>query len=508
MIEPNIERNGGASVSFAQVNGVSLYYEFITSTRDSEETIVFFHGNGFDSSRWGHLIDGLKEDYHLLLVDLRGCGKSEPTLGEISWDLFVHDIYTLIGHLNLQTFHLIGHSFGGSLAIFFAIRYPKLVKCLVLISINVLFPETSGSTVIKNYMDLIEKYGMGYMLQHFLLPSLTVYPFRHEEAQRLYNMYADVPVESYMKLFKLHIEQRPVSELSWIQSPTLLLAGECDTVYPSSFQNMTAELIPDATFYIVPNAANAIFIDQPDVTVEWIKDFIQRKRNRPVETEGVEPSEMASSIQHMWDSYLQTLIPSRQNPVPVVKVELLFGFRVSVNGQEILDGWNKRYAQNIFVYLVLHPSSTREDLCDAIFPSLPLPIALKNLKVYLNYLKKLLTYDQDQNSILKTDRKHLYLQCKIECDLLDFFEHIKQTLHHEDNEAEMYESCKRLFRFMRNKEIMPGIFDQWFIEKKARAEFRLGVLAAWMSGQEKKRGNVMKAAEFKKLANYYTSEEE
>jgi pimeloyl-ACP methyl ester carboxylesterase len=495
-------------VSFAQVNGVSLYYELLTSTRDSEETIVFFHGNGFDSSRWGHLIDGLKEDYNLLLVDLRGCGQSEPTLGEITWDLFVDDIYALIQHLNLQNFHLIGHSFGGSLAIFFATRYPKLVKCLILISINVLFPEMKGSAVIKNYMALIEKYGMTYILQHFLLPSLTVYPFRHEEAQRLYNMYAGVPAQSYIKLFQLQIEQRPINELSMIQSPTLLLAGECDTVYPSSFQNMTAVLIPDATFYVVPNAGNALFIDQPDVTVQWIKGFIKRKMNNPAAAKSGEQSEIASSVQHMWDSFLQTLLPLTKNTEPVMKVELLSGFRVTLNGQELLDGWNKRYAKNILVYLVLHPSSTREDLCDAIFPALPLPIALKNLKVYLNYLKKLLTYDQNQNTILKTDRKHLYLQCKIECDLLDFFEHIKQTLHHEDNEADMYDSCKRLFRLMRHKEIMPGIFDQWFIEKKARAEFRLGVLAAWMSGQEEKRGNVMKAAEFIKLANYYTSEEE
>lgn len=495
-------------MSFAQVNGVSLYYEFITSTRDSEETIVFFHGNGFDSSRWGHLIDGLKKDYHLLLVDLRGCGSSERTLGEISWDLFVNDIYALIQQLNLQKFHLIGHSFGGSLAIFFATRYPKLVKCLILISINVLFPEMNGSAVIKNYMALIEKYGMTYILEHFLLPSLTVYPFRHEEAQRLYNMYADVPVENYTKLFQLQIEQRPISELSRIQSPTLLLAGECDTVYPASFQNMTAVLIPDATFYVVPNAGNALFIDQPDVTVQWIKGFIERKMNSPAAAKSVEQSEIASSVQHMWDSYLQTLLPIRKNTEPVMKVELLSGFRVTLNEQEILDGWNKRYAQNILVYLVLHPSSTREDLCDAIFPALSLPIALRNLKVYLNYLKKLLICDQDQNSILRTDRKHLYLQCKIECDLLDFFEHIKQTLHHEDNEEDMYDSCNRLFRFMRRKEIMPGIFDQWFIEKKARAEFRLGVLAAWMSEQEKKRGNLMKAAEFRKLANYYTSEEE
>nr|WP_240160052.1 alpha/beta hydrolase [Paenibacillus aceris] len=505
MIEPNIVWNGGAQVSFAHVNGVSLYYELITSTRNSGETIVFLHGNGFDSSRWGHIVNGLKEDYQILLVDLRGCGKSELTSGEISWDLYTDDIYALIKHLNIENFHLLGHSFGGSLAVYFAARYPKLVKCLVLISINVLFPE-DGDAVIDNYIALVEKYGIPYILQNFLIPSLTVYPFEHEEAQHLYNMYMNVPAEMYAKLFKLQNQQRPINELSSIQNPTLLLAGECDTVYPPSFQNMTSGLIPHSTFYIVPNAGNAIFIDQPDVTVQWIKSFIQRKMNSQASARTTKPTEIENSIQLLRDSFLQTLFNKKRNTEPVLKVELLYGFRVTLNGREILDGWNKRYAKNIFVHLVVQPSSTREDLCDAIFPMVPLPTALKNLKVYINYLKKLVTHNEE--SVLKTSRQNLYLQCKIECDLLDFFDQIRRTMLLDDNGWAKYDSCNKLFRTMRQKEIMPEIFDQWFIEKKASTELRLGVLAVWMSEQEEKRNNFLKAVEYKKIASYYLSEDE
>ncbi|WP_171683019.1 alpha/beta fold hydrolase [Paenibacillus planticolens] len=512
MIEPNIVWKGGDWVSFAHVNGVSLYYELIPSARSSDETIVFLHGNGFNSSRWGHIIDGLKEDYHLLLVDLRGCGQSESIPGEVSWDLYTDDLYALIEHLNIEAFHLLGHSFGGSLAVCFAARYPNLVKCLVLISINVLFPE-DGNVVVENYIALVEKYGIPYILQNFLVPSLTVFAFEHEEAQHLYNMYLNVSAEMYAKMFKLQNQQRPINELAAIQSPTLLLAGECDTVYPPSFQNMTSGLIPHSTFYVVPNAGNAVFIDQPAVTVQWIKSFIQREMHTQAGARITYQSEnmnsiqhFMNSIQHLKDSFLQTIFISKRNTEPVLKVELLHGFRVTLNGREILDGWNKRYAKNIFAHLVVQPSSTREDLCDAVFPMVPLPTALKNLKVYINYLKKLVTYHQD--SILKTDRQNLYLQCNIECDLLDFFDHIRRTMLLDDNGGAKYDSCERLFASMRQKEIMPEIFDQWFIEKKASTELRLGVLAAWMSEQEEKRNNCLKASEYKKLANYYLSEDE
>lgn len=507
MIEPNIAWNGGAPVSFAHINGVSLYYELIPAARGSAETIVLLHGNGFDSSRWGHMVDGLKEDYHLLLVDLRGCGKSESTLEEVSWGLYVDDLYALTRQLQIESFHLLGHSFGGSLAVSFTVRYPKLVKCLILISINMLFPAKDGSTAISSYLSLIETQGVPYMFEKFLIPALTVHPFEHEQAQQLYRMYLAVSLKNYTKLFKLQVLSRPLDELTVIQRPTLLLAGECDTVYPTSFQNMTAEHIPDSTFYIVPHAGNAIFIDQPDVTVQWIKGYIQRKMNpAPAVRTSTERLEISGSLQQMRDNFIQTFFEDKRKGEPVLKVELLYGFRVHINEQELLGGWSKRYAKNILAYMVMHPTSIKEELCDAVFPNVPLPDAMKNLKVYINYLKKLLTLDGC--SLLKTDREHFYFHCKVECDLIDFFERIRKTMLLEDRDVEKYESCKRLIQSMRQKQIMTGLYDQWFIDKKASTELRLGILMTWMSEQEEQRGNDLRAGEFKKLADYYMSVDE
>ncbi|MDR6878593.1 alpha/beta fold hydrolase [Bacillus sp. 3255] len=493
-------------MAFAHVNGVSLYYELIPSTSCSEETIVLLHGNGFDSSRWGRLVDGLKEDYRLLLVDLRGCGQSEPTLDEVSWGLFVDDVYVLTRQLQIDSFHLLGHSFGGSLAVAFAIRYPNLVQCLILISMNMLFPEKDGSVAIDSYLNLIDSHGLPYTLEKFLVPALTVAPFEHEEAQRLYHMYLGVSIANYTKLFKLQVLSRQLSELHVIQNPTLLLAGEFDTVYPSSFQNMTAERIPGATFYIVPHAANAVFIDQPGVTVQWIKGFIRRKMEGAPVVRTAKDLAIAGSLQQMRNSFIQTFFADERQDDPVLKVELMYGFRVFVNGRELLDGWNKRYATNIMAYLVMHPSSIKEELCDAVFPNVPLPAAMKNLKVYINYLKKLLM--QDGVSLLKSDHKRLYFQCKVECDLVDFLEDLQTVRLMEDRDEKKYELSLRLIRSMRQKQIMSGLYDQWFIDMKANAEFRLGMLMAWMSEREGQRGDTRKAEELRKLANYYLSSDE
>lgn len=72
-----------------------------------------------------------------------------------------------------------------------------------------------------------------------------------------------------------------------------------------------------------------------------------------------------------------------------LKVQLLSSFRVHLNNVEKIDGWNQRYAKNILLYLIFHPTCTREQICDALFTSTPLKTALTNLKVYLNYLKQL-----------------------------------------------------------------------------------------------------------------------
>ncbi|MEK4347230.1 hypothetical protein [Paenibacillus sp. FSL P4-0184] len=48
----------------------------------------------------------------------------------------------------------------------------------------------------------------------------------------------------------------------------------------------------------------------------------------------------------------------------IIRVDLFNNFRILVNVEQIVEGWNQRYAKQILIYLVMNPSVTREQLCD------------------------------------------------------------------------------------------------------------------------------------------------
>lgn len=85
--------------------------------------LVFFHGWGFDSQVWLHLVPQLTENYQLFLVDLPGFGASSA----MDWVCFKEQLLSQLP----EQFSLIGWSMGGLYATRLALEAPKRVRCLL-----------------------------------------------------------------------------------------------------------------------------------------------------------------------------------------------------------------------------------------------------------------------------------------------------------------------------------------------------------------------------------------
>ncbi|MDW7772818.1 MAG: alpha/beta fold hydrolase [Desulfobulbaceae bacterium] len=107
----------------------SLSYKCIGKGRD----IVLIHGLAANSGFWSpNLLMPLARQYRVTLFDLRGHGKSNmPATGYTSADM-AKDFLSLLDYLNIQDADVIGHSFGGVVALHGAILSPKRIRSLVL----------------------------------------------------------------------------------------------------------------------------------------------------------------------------------------------------------------------------------------------------------------------------------------------------------------------------------------------------------------------------------------
>src|SRR5690554_6525675 len=112
-------------------NGIEIAY---MDEGQGSETIIMIHGLGSYAPAWKKTIEGLKENYRCIAIDLPGYGIS--TQGDFSGSMtfFADAVNEFAEALNLDNVVLAGHSMGGQFAIVAALKYPELVSKLVLVA--------------------------------------------------------------------------------------------------------------------------------------------------------------------------------------------------------------------------------------------------------------------------------------------------------------------------------------------------------------------------------------
>ena len=101
-----------------QVNGVFINY--LLYGKNKGETIVLLHGWGQNIDMMRPIGDYFADDYRVLIVDLPGFGKSGEPKTVWSLDDYVNALQELFNNLKIEKKIIMGHSFGGKLALLYA----------------------------------------------------------------------------------------------------------------------------------------------------------------------------------------------------------------------------------------------------------------------------------------------------------------------------------------------------------------------------------------------------
>ena len=117
---------------YISVNGLKLHTVII----GSGEPLILLHGFPDFWYGWKSIIPKLKDDFKLIIPDLRGFNLSDKPKGIQNYriELLVDDIHALSEKLNLSSFFLAGHDWGAAISWAFAEKYPKKVKKLAILN--------------------------------------------------------------------------------------------------------------------------------------------------------------------------------------------------------------------------------------------------------------------------------------------------------------------------------------------------------------------------------------
>jgi pimeloyl-ACP methyl ester carboxylesterase len=257
---------------------VDLHYE----TTGEGRPVLFIHGVGVAGQAWRPQTDALASECHAAFFDNRGLGRSVPCRGPIRIEHMARDARAIMDFLQWDSARVVGHSMGGVIAQQLALDCPSRVRSLALLCTFPSGRDAARPTPWVLWMALRTRLGTRRMrrdafLEMILPKALLAGGDRDDLARRMANHIGrDLAHQPPILLQQLralarHDCRERLAELGSI--PTLVVSGDEDRIAPPRFGRELARRIPNATFEVIPRAAHAVTIHDPETVNRRLAAF-------------------------------------------------------------------------------------------------------------------------------------------------------------------------------------------------------------------------------------------
>lgn len=240
----------------------------------SSEPVLYLHGAG-TTNVWLPFHARLAARCHLLAPDLLGFGQSDrPDWLDDVQDYAVHYL-DLLDALGLERVHLVGHSLGGWIAAELAAWASHRLKSLTLVDAAGLY--LPGYEVPDLFTLSFEQTIRLLFEDPAVAERVLAIPQTPElAAQRLKGQVTLARVAWNPYLYSPKLMQR----LHRIQTPTLILWGERDRLFPVAIGEAWATGIAGARLEVVPRCGHMVPVEQPALCAEIVADLVQSHAGR------------------------------------------------------------------------------------------------------------------------------------------------------------------------------------------------------------------------------------
>ncbi|HEY6481702.1 MAG TPA: alpha/beta fold hydrolase [Streptosporangiaceae bacterium] len=244
-----------------------------------DETIVLVNGLADDLETWAFQMDDfLAAGYRVLRFDNRGVGGSAKPAGPYSSRMLADDAKSLVDHLGITDFHLMGVSMGGMIAQEYALAYGSDLRS-VTFGCTYAAPGPFCSRMFSMWADLAPVLGVPFVMRDVTLWAFTVPFFEQREAElaefETAMRYLDQPVHAYLAQLAVIQEHDTTARLGEITTPALVLAGAEDILIPVELSRRLHEGVAGSEFATTPGG-HACLWEHPAPFNEAFLAFIKR----------------------------------------------------------------------------------------------------------------------------------------------------------------------------------------------------------------------------------------
>ncbi len=243
--------------------------EMLTNYRasGSGKLIILIHGWGDSLAGMAALAAELSKDYRVLAMDLPGFGDTEAPRETWGLDDYASFVAALSNKLKLGKAHaIIGHSNGGAIAIrglrSGQLRSDKLV----------LLASAGIRSELKNRKKIMRLLAKTAKVATLPLPKQLQGKLKRQAYAAIGS---DLFVAEHLQdTFKRVVTDDVQADARQLKLPTLLVYGTNDTFTPPSYGEIFKNCIPSSKLLMVPEAGHFVHIDQPDVVIRTVRQFL------------------------------------------------------------------------------------------------------------------------------------------------------------------------------------------------------------------------------------------
>ncbi|MCF1742538.1 alpha/beta fold hydrolase [Paradevosia shaoguanensis] len=274
------------------LNGADFVYDI--AGEEHEDTIIVLHGGRGIGDHRGDFqaFAPLTDHYRVIAYDQRGCGESSLT-PPYTFEQFADDLEAFRQYfLGDRKLILIGGSFGGMIALTYAVKYGDKLSHLILRGTAA--SHHHEAEAIENFNARIHKatsasIGMVDKMFSDKVVDDTELRLIWLALQPLYfeNFDPDAALEK-TRTMQLHAETHNalfkdksydlLDKLPGIKVPTFVVCGGSDWICPPSQSRIIADTVPGAEYLEVPGANHPVHHEKPEIVLPAIRDFIARRR--------------------------------------------------------------------------------------------------------------------------------------------------------------------------------------------------------------------------------------
>lgn len=235
-----------------------------TKGQPGAPVLVFLHGWGSQKEIWQKTIAAMqKSGLGTLSLDFPGFGQSPRPRADWGVGEYASMLKEFLQKLEISRPVLVGHSFGGRVAIKFCAIYPKAASKLVLVN-------SAGFADVSVKQKVISK--AASVLNIFFKPSFMK-PCKLWLQRKLGA--GDYAEAGEMKnIFLKVVSEDLTSDMKKIEVPTLIVSGQQDKDTPPAFGRRMQENISGSKWLTLSSAGHFSFLDQPEEFFQQVKSFV------------------------------------------------------------------------------------------------------------------------------------------------------------------------------------------------------------------------------------------